>query len=113
VADRRLRPEDGLAGEVQHQAQHAVGGGVLWAHVEGQLAELPLDDGDAHGLYPHGVSIGKSLRSGCPAYSSGSRMRRRSGWPAKRTPKRSYTSRSFQSAPDQTSTSESIVRSSL
>jgi len=69
-ADVGAGVDDGLAVELENDAQDPVGARVLRAQVQAQ------------GLGAHVLSIpsrGKSFRSGCPSKSSGSRMRLRSG----------------------------------
>src|SRR5438552_1364106 len=121
VADVRDGFLHHLAVGTHHEAEHAVGRGVLGPHAEGHVLggetavdfalDLDLESREAHVFsrlsrdvempwYSSGST--KSLRSGCPGQSSGMRMRRRSGWPSKVTPSRSNTSRSCHSAADHT-----------
>ena len=95
MADHRPALHDPLVLHPQPQDQHALDRGVLGPEAELQLvAQSPVP------------STGKSLRRGWPSKPSQRRRRLRSGCPSKRTPKRSHTSRSGQSAARQTPVTE-------
>ena len=58
-----------------------------------------------------GLAADSPCAAGWAVNSSGSRIRRRSGWPAKRMPNMSHTSRSSQLAPSHSGTAEGTVGS--
>src|SRR6185437_11401889 len=111
IADDALGAAHLFAVELEDDALHAVGGGVLRPHVKNQfvgveecmlaLVEIEMGGACRPGRFGHWpLSIPRlicthswscwmmlwSLRRGKPFQSSGRRMRRRSGWPSKRMP---------------------------
>ena len=115
IADVGHERDDGFAIDLEHQAKHAVRRRMLRAHVEdhglvlrrgrcrdGELrvGDDVFDAGNDHGLEQRSGAISGSPPPDSPCAAdglptlSGIMMRRRLGWPPKRTPKRSKTSRS-------------------
>src|SRR6266536_3085051 len=110
VSDHRAAGDDPLSVELEDQAEHPVGGGVLRPHVDdhGLVAQAagglpcrhrysPRSSGGGMNAPLYWVltpPIGSSFRRGWPTQSSGISIRRRSGWPSNMTPKKSKTSRS-------------------
>src|SRR5262249_8965605 len=132
VADVRdgLLPDPAVGPD--DEAEHAVRRRMLRTHRQRHVLgddaavglgtlHLDFESGETHALSRLSRDVGmpwyscgstKSLRSGWPGQSSGIRMRRRSGWPSNVTPRRSYTSRSCQSAVLHTGTTAATTGSS-